>query len=871
MAEGKDQSKQGRLLFTDFDVSEKGRPAAVLDNSAAGIVSTLSNIGNLASSLDFGFESDDDEPPPPKRPAAQAASPPPAVDDPSPRRSRERGKPTTPPRDASPGPAQAGEALFPSEGMEPGVYVPPELDAGAAVTTWHEYANAFRRRRGPAAAPVPLREAEISERGRPPPPGGGAAAEAFKQLSAQSAAYGGIDAAPDTALLSGAGAMPDAADAGEFDVLSLLNLPEADAEAGSGAVPRPHPDGSQFENLNADGDAAQYVLPTDWYDRAGEAPRGDPMAALLDLAELFPDRPPETAAGAEPEPGTGRPGRRPDMTRSIDLFTGIDLEAIWRERHAAAGSAKPGQAGGGTGSKGKAAEPPAAARPGGRGDTHSLDTRYLDLFGDVDLDSLWERKVRDREERGDGAGNGPDGNDVAATMIFSADFGQNLTQILSGEKQQGGIGAPGKSSGKGQLPGEADPGEAADLLAELAGAEQKEADAFKEIAREIDAAETVALSEGGEAAPEEDEELLILDDAALADALHNPKAGGGASGEDTGRVASAGERMRSRMERLRREYEAEKKGGGGAAPAEAEGEADTSDTYDPFEDAMPGSVGGRNAAARQEDGEPADEGEGESEQSGTSDYEEGDAAYEEGDAAFEENDAAYGESDDEPARPGVTADDLLNEGFDDLPDADAEVSAPVVDDSDIESGRKGPKPGTEEMLAIVDSNDGEDGEAEGDFGDAEVPRRRRAARGDGSGGDGEAGVSLSSGKSGGGAKDPADMFSDLDAMDFSDDMDDEMRSMMDDEDGAEPGGGEGDDLGLDMQMALAPLPKTGVRLLLSRVGKFICKYLPMRYIERLDRMVAWRENWWFYCDLLAAIIASASLAVIISYYIWYKE
>ncbi len=896
------------MLFTDFDVSEKGRPAVALDNSAAGIVTTLSSIGSLASSLDFGFEADDDEPPPRKRPAPEAAtpaSPRPAMPPASPRPQAEGDSPAHSGPDDTSGPPRGREPPPLYDGKEPGVYVPPELDPGAAVTTWREYAHAFRRRRGPAGPvppPPPVRDRATVERGVSPLAGGGAAAEAFQQLSRHSAAYGGIDAAPDTSATPGAGAAALEPAAGDFDVLSLLNLPGEFMEPAAGQPPRRPRDNGHFSGPGVADAEAHYILPTDWYDQAGELSRDDPMAALLDLAELFPEHPPEAAAEAEAGPTAARPpGRKPELTRSIDLFTDIDLEAIWRERHAA-GNVPHQPPAGGVEPAVPAPAPPAVARGGAGGDTRSLDTRFLDLFGDVDLDSLWERKIRDHEERGGEAGRGGDLGDAAATMILPAGFDKDLTTILPAEKLTGRIGDRRDLSGK-DLRADGD----ADLLADLAEAERREIDAFKEIAREIDAAEAVALSEGGES--EGGDELLTLEDGDLEDLLRPPgvkdgyggeagrsEPGGGGAGKKGGRggktrtplepdaevaeedstdvsdednspATSAGERMRARMERLRREYEEDgKPGGGKKRPARPEAGAggDADGDYDPFEDAMPGSVGRRGGSptgrrGRSPAGDDAD-------------------SYQDDAANFAEGGGDYGEFGEEGAGrsgQGVTAEDLLNEGFEDLPDGDVEVQAPVIDDSDIESGRRGPKPGTEEMLAIVDAPEEYDGEGEdesGGGGEADELDAESAARRGGSRQVGEAGSNAKvSGKSGGGAKDSDDIFSGLEDMDFSDDMDDEMRSALVDDEVAELSGGDGDDVGLDMQMEMPELPKTGFRLVLSYTGKFLRQWLPLRYYERFDRMVGWRENWWFYCDLLAAIIASASLAVIISYYVWYRE
>lgn len=176
---------------------------------------------------------------------------------------------------------------------------------------------------------------------------------------------------------------------------------------------------------------------------------------------------------------------------------------------------------------------------------------------------------------------------------------------------------------------------------------------------------------------------------------------------------------------------------------------------------------------------------------------------------------------------GLVTDDLLDIDFGDMA-VNADVAAPVIDDSAIDPlQRGGPRPGTEEMQAIADG-----GEAA--------------------------------------AVNPMDVFANMDDMDFSDDMDDDMRAMMDEEE--EDAGVEADaeDLSAAAAARVEPVPKSLVGKARYYAKRALRRVVPMSLLERLDRMVAWGDNWWFYCDLLAAIIASASLAVIISYYVWYR-
>lgn len=121
------------------------------------------------------------------------------------------------------------------------------------------------------------------------------------------------------------------------------------------------------------------------------------------------------------------------------------------------------------------------------------------------------------------------------------------------------------------------------------------------------------------------------------------------------------------------------------------------------------------------------------------------------------------------------------------------------------------------------------------------------------------------------AVNPEDVFSNFDDMDFEDDgLDDEMKAMLDDGDGqnkaAEPAPAPPERMMEDD----AP-PADAVGKIVYRLKKMLLGVIPAGVVKKAAAMIAWRENWWFYLDLLAAIIASASLAIIISYFIWYRK
>ncbi len=250
--------------------------------------------------------------------------------------------------------------------------------------------------------------------------------------------------------------------------------------------------------------------------------------------------------------------------------------------------------------------------------------------------------------------------------------------------------------------------------------------------------------------------------------------------------------------------------------------------------------------------------------------------------------------------------DLLDGGEFDSDGAGAEtsVAAPVISDSDIHPARVGPgnaaaavsRSGGEED---ADSEDGGlDAAGEGNGPPVEAPviddsaiRRggevslaadnaaapsedEEPREGDAPGGDGSAAIEETA--DGGGEKapvlDPMDVFSSLENMDFSGDggLDDDMRAMLDED----KEGGEGEAAAQPAAAAAAPepevMPSGFAGRLVFLAKKALGRVIPASLFSRVTAMIAWRENWWFYCDLLAAIIASASLAVIVSYYIWYR-
>lgn len=113
------------------------------------------------------------------------------------------------------------------------------------------------------------------------------------------------------------------------------------------------------------------------------------------------------------------------------------------------------------------------------------------------------------------------------------------------------------------------------------------------------------------------------------------------------------------------------------------------------------------------------------------------------------------------------------------------------------------------------------------------------------------------------AVNPMDVFSNLDAMDFSGDdgLDDDMKALLEEDEADAAAESEGGAAALPTPEPVEVMP-TDFR------GKL--RYHVKRKAGFVLRKIAWRENWRFYCNLLASIIASASLAVIISYFLWYR-
>ena len=124
----------------------------------------------------------------------------------------------------------------------------------------------------------------------------------------------------------------------------------------------------------------------------------------------------------------------------------------------------------------------------------------------------------------------------------------------------------------------------------------------------------------------------------------------------------------------------------------------------------------------------------------------------------------------------------------------------------------------------------------------------------------------------GAAVNPDTVFSSLDSMDFSNaGLDDEMQAMLAEDAAAaeaEAGVGASPPGAIPVIPAgeVAP-PELKARLFFH--ARRLWRKWTAGWFEKLRQTLAWNELWWLYCDLAAAIVASVSLAVILSYYLWY--
>ncbi len=133
------------------------------------------------------------------------------------------------------------------------------------------------------------------------------------------------------------------------------------------------------------------------------------------------------------------------------------------------------------------------------------------------------------------------------------------------------------------------------------------------------------------------------------------------------------------------------------------------------------------------------------------------------------------------------------------------------------------------------------------------------------------------------AVNPLDVFANMDSFDdFADDtLDDDMKALLaedaaQDEEAAPAAGGAGDADGL-FDSSAAPVESAPPTLLgkakyyTRKTALKAVSFLPWGRVRSLIEALDWRSYWWFYVDLVAALIATASLAIIVSYFLWYRN
>ncbi len=797
MAEQYD-NQPGRMLFTDFDVSDKGRPVSVLaddepDGNAAA--QPLQSIEQLAASIELNFEDDEDGPAsaPPARNAAAADDD--GADDVD---------------GAAAAPAPAGAAI-PGDDQELSLDQAEDLLAEVGLAplppiagpTWEEFANAFRAApETPEADEAPAAARDGADAAGWPPPD-----EDARSATAPTDAYDPIaDGDEDVDILSFLSDPAEAAAAAPRDRRTRVAPPPAQPYGG---IERVEDWFSPPEN--------QYEPPPttrDWFEppEAGDA---DNIADLFDTVILAGGHDTrileQDTRILDPDRRIGGMSGTATGDTDYDIFSGLDVDATWSDR---VRNQRPR---------------PRAPEAG--------ETQTLDLFSDMDLESVWKsrrgrrvasdsarRFAEDADADADARSAGGDHPASKTTVLGKSALDASDTILL--DSRQFFPPKPPPRDASGDAPrsprrdAPRDAGPAAPAPRPARGGAEK-ADDGVDVLTQLDDLDASAYFPG---APEEDgtdhssptgdfpavppardylDVMDELDDGTVRD-VQAPTV----DSSDIQDVAAlrGGPEPEPERPAVTDGFDAfaDDRERGGAAVADPEEEAEA--------DASPASGANRAPAAAAAFGPGA--------AAAADDY---GADY---DLDAEEEDLLLSPS----GRRAFTADDAANAVDFEGDGVNAGVRPPVVGDGDIDTSRKGPSPGTEEMRAVA--------------------------------GEGEADVAVN----------PLDVFANMDDMDFSDDVDDDMRAMMEaEEEGAVAdvdGAAAATDVPAGDEEAAPPAGMPGkIRFYAVRAVR---RAVPMSLLERVDRMVAWKENWWFYCDLLAAIIASASLAVIISYYVWFS-
>ncbi len=815
MADTPDTPQQGRMLFTDMDILDKERSAVgVADDVPAYAAPPLVSLDDIAAHIGLDFEDDDL---PAGRPTDTTISEPTATDNSVPLDA------ATPP--SAPGPDHAvnadadtdhdavltlDDAAPAAPFSSPATFGPAALDAFPEIPTWEDFTKAFRRG-DTNVTPRPITNllsglpAEAEHFFNLPP---APTAEALPEHH-----EAGTDEPPRDEFLDSIDSLLDGED---IDILSILSQPPAT-------------------------------------DSAGDATGADDSAAAAtprrSTTVIVPPPPPVPYGGIERVEDWYVP---PEDERVFTMPT--DWYEPPEEIRENAGAATDAAAG--------ADQPPAtpeekAKRESSRRRRTGESTRQrpvghdtaagLDMFSDFDLDEVWDKRVNNETKKSP---------DTRSLDLFD---GLDIEELWEQRSATGDIGSFDQAGGFNP-------------------------EDLREQYENLSAGETLILETGQ---PSADDTVILPDDA-----LRSRQASSFDSGRFT--IPNSEDEAADLLNELDSigEDDLPLPGASGASDNDADDDDAESAARRPGKRKPRRSPGddvtfgdprrARDRSAATDDATAPRRPRRARPNAGTGALVDGegpdptavdgpdvDYGSGAGDDAAGHAEAA-GDSDDAGTMPpdeefGLTTDDLLNEGFDDLPGINADLSAPVIDDSAI-TDMDGPRPGTEEMEAIMEHHLAREGSGSDD-GDPLAGLRDDSDFADDEGdGDGQA-----DGEDEAVAVNPMDVFANMDDMDFSDDMDDEMRAMLDEEEGEGGAEGEGDAAAGAAETAAMVAPKGIIGKATFTLSRLVRRVLPAGLLERIQQMIAWRENWWFYCDLVAAIIASASLAVIISYYIWYRN